>query len=121
LTTTCSLRVRCKGNIAQHSKKGAYGTWSSTSAITSYSSISSENQLHDLVVEESLLISLDCLYYLVGANNKYKLIKNRKAFTKYFPGLKVQIEAFVKEHHTQFRNIEDLKTLLEYCNKLING
>lgn len=112
------LRVRRKGNAAQHSKKGAYGTSSSTSSITSYSSINSDNRQYNLTVEENVLITLNNFYYLVGPNGKYTMIKNQKTFTKHFPGYNAQIEAFVKEHNTRFDNQDDLKALMEYCSKL---
>lgn len=114
------LRVRRKGNVAPHSKKGAYGTESSTSSITSYSSINSNSQQYNLTVAENVLISLNHFYYLVGIDGKYALIKNAKTFTKQFPAYRAQIEAFIKENNIQFDNGENLKTLLEYCSKLSN-
>ena len=114
------LRVRRKGNTAPHSKKGAYGTESSTSSITSYTSITSGGNQYNLDVEEKLLISLNYFYYLVGTNDKYTLIKNVKTFTKQFPAYSAQIETFVKENHTRFNNEDDLKALLAYCSNLAN-
>ena len=114
------LRVRRRGNVAQHSKKGAYGMDSSTSAITSYSSINSDNRQYNLNVQEKVLVSLNYFYYLVGTNGKYILIKNMKTFTKQFPAHRAQIETFVKERQIRFDNGDDLKTLLEYCSNLSN-
>ena len=117
-TNHWQLRVRRRGNVAPNSKKGAYGTSSSTSSITSYSSINSGNRQYDLKVVDDVLISLNCFYYLVGSNEKYVQIRNQKTFTKQFPGHNAQIEAFVKDHNIQFHNEDDLKALLEYCSKL---
>jgi hypothetical protein len=117
-TGKVQLRVRRRGNVAQHSKKGAYGTSSSTSSITSYSSINSDNRQYNLTVEENVLITLNRTYYLVGLNGKYTVIKNRKTFSKQFPGHDTQIESFVKEQQTRFDNEDDLKALMEYCSKL---
>ena len=117
-TDKWKLRVRRKGNAASHSKKGAYGGYSSTSSITSYSSIDSDHRQYELSVIENVLISLNCFYYLVGTNEKYILIRNQKTFTKQFPGYNVQIEAFVKEHNIRFDNENDLKTMLEFCSNL---
>ena len=111
------LRVRRKGNVAQHSKKEAYGTSSSVSSTTSYSSINTEGQQYKLAVRENVMITLNYFYYLVGSNEKYVLIRNQKAFTKQFPEYKAQIETFVKEHHIDFNSEDDLKALLEYCSK----
>ena len=112
------LRVRYRANAAQHSKKGAYGSSSSTSSITSYSSIQSDGRQYNLTVAENVLVTVNYFYYLVGTNGKYTLIKNAKTFTKQFPAYRTQIETFVKEHNTRFNNGEDLKALLEYCSKL---
>ena len=111
------LRVRRKGNMAQHSKKGAYGGDTSTSSITSYSSINSDNRQHSLTVQEKVLISLNYHYYLVGANGKHTLIKNVKTFTKQFPANRQQIEDFVKNQNIRFNNEDDLRALLEFCSK----
>ena len=112
------LLVRRKGNVAPHSKKGAYGSSSSTSSITSYSSISSDNRQYDLSVFEDVLISVNYFYYIKGSNGKYILIRNQKTFMKQFSGHNAQIEAFVKEHNIRFDKEDDLKALLEYCSKL---
>ena len=114
------LRVRRKGNVAQHSRKGAYGMDSSTSAISSYSSINSGNRQYDLTVAEKVLITLNHFYYLVGPNGKHVLIKNVKTFTKQFPQYRAQIEAFAKAQRIQFDNEDDLKSLLDFCSKLEN-
>ena len=119
-TGNYQLRVKRKGSMAQHAKKGAYGGYSSTSAITSYSSIGADNRVYNLSVTENILVSVNYLYYLVGSNNKYTPIRNVKTFTKQFPKSKVRIETFVKEHNTQFDNGNDLIALLEYCSKLGN-
>jgi len=114
------LRVRRRGNVAQHSKKGAYGMDSSTSAITSYSSINSDNRQYNLTVEEKVLISLDYFYYIVGSNGKYILIKNAKTFTKQFPQYRAQIEEFVQDNKIRFDNEDELKALLKFCSNLGN-
>jgi len=112
------LRVRRKGNAAQYSKKGAYGTTSSTSSITSYSSIVSDGRQYNLSVQDEVLISLNCYYYLVGTNGKYVQIKNIKAFVKQFPAYRTQIEVFVKNNYIRFDHEDDLKVLLGFCSKL---
>ena len=112
------LRVRRKGNVASHGKKGAYGTYSATSSITSYSSIKSDSHMYDLSVKEEVLISLNSFYYIVGTNGKHVQIRNIKAFVKFFPSYHAQIEQFVKDRNIRFDHEDDLKALLEYCSKL---
>ena len=111
------LQIRRKGNVASHSKKGAYGMSSSTSAITSYNSIQGADRTHNLSVIENVMISLNKFYYLVIDNKRF-LIKNQKTFTKQFSQHKTQIEAFVKDQNISFDNEDDLITLVKYCNTL---
>jgi hypothetical protein len=54
----------------------------------------------------------------MGENGKYAQITNAKTFTKQFPALSTQIEAFVKEQKIRFDNEGDLKKLLMYCSGL---
>lgn len=115
-TAKHDLRVRYRGNMAQHSKKGAYGIDSSTSATTQYSNVVSDN--YRLNVSENVLVTVRYFYYLVGTNGKYTQIKNIKTFTKQFPLYRSQIENFAMENNTRFDNQDDLKELLEYCSKL---
>jgi len=117
-TGKVQLRVKRSGNAAQHSKKGAYGTTSATSSITSYSSISSDSRQYNLTVAENVLVTLNNFYYLVELNNKHILIKNITAFTKMFPTHRAEIEAFAKENNIRLNNGDDLKALLEFCGKL---
>ena len=117
-TEKIKLHVRRKGNVAPIAKKGAYGTSSSTSSITSYSSIDGGGQQYQLAVRDDVLISLRNFYYLMGENGKYTQITNVKAFTKLFPAHRAQIEAFAKEHKVRFDSENDLKALLVYCSEL---
>jgi len=119
-TDVGQLRVRRKGNVAPYAKKGAYGTSSSTSSITSYSSINSSNQQYNLSIANDVLISVRNFYYLVGENGKYTQIMNVKTFTKQFPAYRTQIEAFVKDNNIRFDKEDDLKKLLIYCGGLKN-
>jgi len=117
-TDKAQLRVRRKGNVAPYAKKGAYGTSTSTSSITSYSSVNSGDRQYNLSVTSDVLISLRNFYYLVGANGKYTQVTNVKAFTKLFPAHRAQIEAFAKERKIRFDNEAELITMLVYCSEL---
>jgi len=117
-TDKYQLRVRRKGNVAPYAKKGAYGTSSSTSSITSYSSVNSGDRQYDLSVMSDVIISLRNFYYLVDAKGKHTQIINVKAFTKLFPAHRAQIEAFAKERKIRFDNEAELITMLVYCSEL---
>ena len=118
-TENYKLRMRSKGHVSPFAKKGAYGTSSATSSITSYTSVSgSDGQLYNLSVAEDVLVSVRNFYYLVGENGKYLQITNIKTFTKQFPAFRNQIEAFAKENMIRFDNEDDLIRLLVYCSEL---
>jgi len=115
-TDACKLRVRRKANVAPYAKKGAYGTTSSTSAITSYMNVDGgRGQMYNLSVTEDVLVSIRNFYYLVGDNGKYTQITNAKTFTKQFPAFRTQIETFVKAQQIRFDKEDDLKKLLLFC------
>jgi len=111
------LQIRRRGNVASHSKKGAYGMSSSTSAITSYNSIDGTDRMYNLAVVENVMITLNNFYYLV-INNKRTQIKNQKTFLNQFTKHKLQIETFIKEQNIRFDSEEDLKTLVKYCSTI---
>ena len=117
-TDKVRLRVRRKGSAVNYAQKGAFGTSSSTSSITTYNSIGTDGRQFDLSIKADVLVSLKYFYYLVGSNGKYTQIKNVKTFTKQFPAHRTQIEAFVKEHNIRFDRENDLKALLAYCSGL---
>jgi hypothetical protein len=117
-TDQLQLRIRRKGNVAPFAKKGAYGTSSSTSSITSYSSVNSGDRQYNLSVASDVIISLRTFYYLVGTNGKLTQITNVKAFTKQYPAHRARIEAFAKERNIRFDREADLKALLVYCSEL---
>ena len=115
-TDKYKLLVRRKGNVAPFAKKGAYGTSTSTSSITSYSSVNTDGQNYNLSVANDVLITVRYYYYLMGENGKYTQITNSKTFTKLFPALSTQIEAYVKEQKIRFDKEDDLKKLLVFCS-----
>ena len=110
------LCLRRMGSISEYSKMGGYGMTSSTSAIKTYSSTYGSNNVRtDLKFLGEVKLKVNNLYYLMNDKGQFTQIKNVKNFTKQFPGNNAKIEAFVKENKTDFKNEEDLKTLLEYC------
>ena len=118
-TNKMQLQVRRKGNIASYSKKGAYGTNSSTSSITSINSFDDSNRTYNIDVTENVMVSLHNFYYLVVKGKRIQ-IKNQKTFTKQFPKHVTQIETFVKKQNIRFDNEENLKELVNYCSVKLN-
>ena len=114
------LRVRYRGRIAKHSKRGAFGMESSTTSITSYNTLLTDSRAHELNVPENVLISVNNVYYIVGSNGKHRHIRNVKAFTRQFPMFKSQINSFVNENRIRFNDQNDLITMFQFIDGLSN-
>ena len=117
VTDKMELQARRKSNLSAMGKKGAYGGYSSTSSIRTYSGLAGNSQIHDLSVSESMSLIPNDTYFLV-LNGKRILIKNQQTFVKQFPNLKDKIEAFVKENDTHFDNEDNMIALVNYCSTL---
>ena len=114
------LCVRRNARSIERSKVGAYGTATATGSSTSYNSLvgnSNTGKQYDLTVQSKVLVSTNTTYYLMD-KGKYYQIKNQKSFTKLFPVNSAKIEAYVKEHNTNFKNEDDLEALFAYCSNL---
>ena len=117
-TGSCFLRVKYETSVTQQGKKGAYGMSSSTTAITTYSPPDAKR--YDISETSDVIVSDNCIYYLVGTNGKHRHIQNLYSFTKQFPKYKSQIIEFAVEHKIQFNDRDDLIKLLKYCGELSN-
>jgi len=113
------LCVRRKANAVEQSRTGAYGIQTSASSVRSYNSIgnSGDGRRVNLQVSGKVRVSIENFYYFLN-KGKYVQIKNEKSIAKQFPGHNAKIEAYVKEHNTNFKNEEDLKALIAYCSEL---
>jgi len=54
--------------------------------------------------------------YVIKKDKFYK-ISNANQVVKYFPEKKEAIREFVKKNKTNFKKTEDMKRLIEFCNK----
>ena len=116
-----SLGVKRTNKLLSTGAKGAYGTSTNTSAITSMNHISTNmGGDQSLSVLKNMQISLDSHYYLIEiGSNKFTFVANRKSFLKAYPKDKATlIEQYVNENKIDFEKEEDLIKLTSYCNQL---
>jgi hypothetical protein len=100
-------------------KSGAYGTKSSTSAITSYSSMygASGTTNYKLVLNEDILLSRKTEYYIGNKEDGFVLYR-KKYLRKLFPEYKAHITDYLKHNKVDFTNRDDLIRLTGYLQQL---
>jgi hypothetical protein len=93
-------------------KKGAFGTTSETTSVTTISSITTEGQRYELAQNVNTPYTYRVTPYL-GRNGKFSYA-TKKYIMKCFPSKQDQIEAYLQEHKVDFENLDDVRALFEY-------
>jgi len=109
------LLVHTRYSEGDRKKQGAFGTYSSTTAISSYSTIDTDTGVKALTPNEEVTYTKKHNYYLFFSG-KYTLA-NKASFTKNFGKQRPQMEQYLKEFPVNFTNHEDLKRLFLYCTQ----
>jgi hypothetical protein len=104
----CVKRVK----FLESEKKGAFGTSSQTSSVTSISSITADGQIYELAQNVKTPYIYSVTPYL-GRNGKFSYA-TKKYMLRCFPSKKNEIEAYLKENKVDFENLEDVRALFEY-------
>jgi hypothetical protein len=103
-------------NLISPGKPAGYGTTSESSAITQTSTLVSSRRIYEikLPVEYEVVPAPE---FMIKYNSKCYKVSNSNQLIKYFPEKKEAIKEFVKKNKTNFKKSEDLKQLIEFCNK----
>ncbi len=94
-------------------KKGAYGTYSSTTAASSINTISREDVNQKIPVDENTLYATSTQYYLSNALNNF-LPATKKNFYKFFSKDENKLSDYLKKNAVHYNKEEDLLKFLEY-------
>jgi hypothetical protein len=100
--------------IVDNQKQGAYGTTSSTSAVSSYNSLPSSGGYYNLVVNEDLLLKKVVDLYLYTPAGGFDLFR-RKNFFSAFPEKEEELKKYLKEQPVDFNKRDDLIRLTRYA------
>lgn len=96
----------------------AYGQYSSTSAISSYSSfINQDGRIQALKGNNKVVMKKHAAYFFMDRNERF-LNANRQNLLKAFPANKKEINQYLKQYNPDFEQETDLKKLLEFCSSL---
>ncbi|HEV8084354.1 MAG TPA: hypothetical protein VGP55_14200 [Chitinophagaceae bacterium] len=94
-------------------KKGAYGTYSSTTTASSINTISRENVNQKIPVDENTIYARSTQYYLSGRLNNF-IPATKKSFYKIFSKDETKLSEYLKSNSVHYNKEEDLLKLLEY-------
>jgi hypothetical protein len=101
-----------------HEKNASYGQYSSTSAISSYSTFMNSTGEHRFLnINERVILKKREVFFLVD-KNKRLYIANRNNLFKLFPSSKSAVSRFLKENETNFESEPDLEKLLTFCSSI---
>lgn len=97
-------------------KKGAYGTYSATTAASSINTFSDENVNQKISVDENILYVTSTQYYLSDRLNNF-FSANKKNFYKIFSKDEKKLIEYLKNNSVHFAKEEDLLKFLEYLQR----
>ena len=92
-------------------KKGAFGSTSQTTAVTTVNSVFEDGVMYTLSVDQNTPFIYKVIPYLL--KNDKVLISNKKNLQKCFPEKKSAIEEYLGQHSVDFENIEDMLALFK--------
>jgi hypothetical protein len=99
--------------LVDFAKKEAYGTSSSTSASSSYSSVPSGGQYYTLVVDQDEILKKETDYFIYTAAHGFQSFR-KKTVLQLFPEREAVIKAYLKDKPVDFEREEDLLRLTGY-------
>ena len=101
-------------------KKGAYGSYSATSASTSISDMyaSGERSVNKLTTDENIMFVFENSYYLSGRYGKF-YPASKKGVYELFSKNQKQIREFLETNKIDFNKKEDLEKLLNYARTVL--
>ena len=111
-----SLFIRHLCRVIPPGKPSGYGGVSETAAITESSSLYTSGGVYNLKLPDDYKI-IPYSEFVLKKDNEYIKVFNVNQVIKCFPEKKDAIKEFVKAHKTNFKNEDELKSLIEFCNK----
>jgi len=117
LNDATSLYVQYMVTSKVEPPKGAYGTSSETSSITSYSGVYKETGRVEFSARKLLANSRYQIYW-IEKDNKKKQFKSFKQFMKIYSKHKNALENYIQENKIRFGDVAMIKQLCLYAESL---
>ncbi|PRY14251.1 hypothetical protein CLV24_10461 [Pontibacter ummariensis] len=111
------LLIKEKYELADIKNKGAMGKESSSLSPTTTGMYSDAGGVYQLSPNATMEFTVKSAYYLADINDHY-VEANKRNTLKLFSDHKSSVAKYIKENKPDFDNEEELRKLLQHCNKL---
>ena len=117
LPTNPPLFVQYRVHIRKEADKGAYGSTSETTAVSTFAGVNANGIRYDFSME-ALVVGKRYQHYWLEKDGKRKSFKNFKQFVKLYPKHKLALELFIKENKLEIDKVEHVKILCIHAESL---
>ncbi len=97
-----------------YGKRSAFDISSSISSIDTYSSTFNNGRMAKLQIAKDVEMEKKLMYFISDRFNHF-YPADKKYFYKIFPNKKTELDNFLKEHHVNFRDKNELIGLINFC------
>ncbi|WP_017731400.1 hypothetical protein [Nafulsella turpanensis] len=112
------LTIKQVLEISNREKIGGYGERKNTAAIDNYSSMYMNTQVHELTVNENVILSKNPSFHLLDQNGRLFPATKRNV-SRIFPRKhRKEIVQFIKEQNTDFNQEHSIMEVLEFASTL---
>ncbi len=112
------LYINWKSTKISEGKNAGYGGKSQTSSVANITRVNREGGTHKLKSGEEFNLQSNNTFYL-KIDHKLKRFDSLNSFAKLFKRYEEQIKAGLKNENLDFRNIEDVKKAVQYCQQYV--
>jgi hypothetical protein len=116
LESPVPLLIHHTATVISPGQPSGYGTTSQTSAISQKSSLVASRGIYEIHLPGEYEVTPEP-EFMIKQNSKIYKVSNSNQVIKYFPEKKEAIKEFVKKNKTNFKKSEDMKKLIDFCNK----
>jgi hypothetical protein len=113
--TPVALFIQYKTSILPPGNNTGFGT-SQTSAISNITDLKAAGTAYSLKLPDDYQLTSKTIYWL-KRDDRYTSVKNIKDILNFFPNKSEPIRQYVKVNNPGFRNHDDIKKLVEFCNQ----
>lgn len=117
LPTNPPLFVQYKVHIRKEADKGAYGSTSETTSISTFAGVNANGTRYDFS-PEALIVGKRYQHYWLEKDGKRKAFRSFKQFIKLYPEHKAVLKNFIKDNGLDIDNVEHVKALCVHAESL---
>ena len=112
-----SFLIQHKSRLEERGKRSGYGTYSTTTAIDNYSSITVSSTMYNLKIPDQFIIKQSDIFWIKNGND-WSSFTNKKQFLKIFPDEASILKNYLKENKLKLQKAEDITKAVIFLNGL---